>query len=136
MSFLATSPLARFVLEALRMSEGRLDPMHQAALAPFASKQSMTIVTTTRAWRDDERATYELRTRIPAEVIRDIGMIGGAMWRVGFAPVLGPPPVPPLPAPPPTITPPANAPAPETSPGRDQPPVEPPSLDLPAGRGA
>lgn len=137
LSFLATSPLAGFVLEALRVSEGQLDPIQQVALAPFASSPTMTIVTHTRAWRDGDRAVYELRTRVPAEVIRDIGMIGGAMWRVGFAPILGPPPTPPLPAPPPTITPPATEPAPaEQTPGHDHPPVQPPSPDLPAGRGA
>jgi hypothetical protein len=129
-AYLAVAPVARFVREAMKVS-GAIDERHEAAIAPFTADEEGAIVSASRVAAEDGRAVYEVSSTVPTTIASELGGIGGAMWRVAVAPLLGPPALPPLPAPPPAVTPPATAPE-APAPGRT--PLRGP--ELPTGRGA
>jgi len=97
-----------------------LEPTQQAMLAPFLKPgtDADAVVASTNVLRENGKAVYELHTHLPSATVAELGRLGGAMWRVGLAPIFGPPPVPPLPTPLPNVTPPTPEPA---RPAKDSP---------------
>ncbi|MBI4512316.1 MAG: hypothetical protein HY698_21970 [Deltaproteobacteria bacterium] len=130
LSYLSTAGVARLVGRVFQDTDS-MTPERELMLAPFLrpSAKQDAIVSTTRVLRNDAGASYLLATLVPPPALAELGRMGGAMWRIGFSYLLGPPPLPPIPAPPASLIPPADLgpatpPMPPTGPG-----------DVPTGRG-
>jgi hypothetical protein len=111
LAYVSTQAMASFVVQVVRATS-KLQPEHQAMLAPFLRPGTNldAVVATTNVTRNGGRPVYELHTHLPSAAVAEMGRLGGAMWRVGLAPIFGPPALPPLPTPPPNVTPPPQSP--------------------------
>jgi hypothetical protein len=105
LSYVPTAALAAMVLE---ISRARGQTGQEEVLAPFlkAEREESGIVAVTRVAERDGKLSYELTTELPPTVVRELGGMGAAMWRVAIGPVMASPTLPVLPLAPSYLTPP------------------------------
>jgi hypothetical protein len=103
MAYLPLQPMSQFIDRLAHATDPQARKGGDSSLSLTAGEAA--IVSTTNV----TPGSYEVSTFVPTAVVGDFDAFGGALWRIGFQPLMNPPQVPPLPVPPSQLTPPVHS---------------------------